>query len=305
MTHSKGKSTRNITLVTGGTGFIGKILVKRLDGNIRLLSRALNDKYDTVVCDLSRDSIPDHALDGVRSVIHLAGVAHDTRDASKYIDLYQRVNVEATSQLAKLAAKSGVDSFVFLSSVKADRECLQSDREYSDNIYGETKYQAESELLKVGKNSGMRVTIIRSPLVYGPNVKGNLKVMLKGIQKGWFPPIPDTGNKKSMIHIDDLVRAILLVDNDSRSNGEIFTISDGREYSSYEIYNELCNASGKSIPKWRVPEVLFRIVSLVGSKTIKQKIEKLLGNEYCPSSKIKTLGFEAKKSLKDINETSF
>ena len=53
------------------------------------------------------------------------------------------------------------------------------------------------ELLKIANESSMNVTIIRPSLVYGPNSKGNIKLMMTGIKKGWFPPLPETKNKKS------------------------------------------------------------------------------------------------------------
>ncbi|MFL2818435.1 MAG: SDR family oxidoreductase [Candidatus Puniceispirillales bacterium] len=62
-------------------------------------------------------------------------------------------------------------------------------------MYGKTKREAELQLLKVSEESGMHVSIIRPSLVYGPFVKGNLKSMMLGIKKGWFPPLPKTDNK--------------------------------------------------------------------------------------------------------------
>jgi len=112
------------------------------------------------------------------------------------------------------------------------------------------------------------------------------------------------GNRRSMIHVDDLVRAILLVAKDGRANGEIFIATDGAPHSSREIYNAMCSVTGKSIPKWSVPKTLFDIASLV-SPRIKYKINKLLGDECYSSVKLEALGFKAKKTLKDMNETSF
>ena len=150
----------------------------------------------------------------------------------------------------------------------------------------------------------MHVSIIRPSLAYGPDVKGNLKSMLLGVKKGWFPPLPETGNRRSMIHSDDLVRAILLVAEDKRANGEIFIATDGTPYSSREIYNTMCIVTGKLIPKWSVPKTLFDLASLA-SPRIKYKINKLLGDECYSSVKLEDLGFKAKKSLKDMNETDF
>jgi len=172
------------------------------------------------------------------------------------------------------------------------------------DVYGKTKREAELKLLEIGKESDMHVSIVRPSLVYGPNVKGNLQLMLSGIKAGWFPPLPETGNRRSMIHVDDLVQAILLVSEDKRANGEIFIATDGTPHSSREIYNAMCSALGKSIPKWSVPKFLFDVASLINSR-IKYKLNKLLGDECYSSVKLEALGFKAQKTLKDMNETSF
>ena len=299
-----------VSLITGATGFIGRKLANVVDGEIRVLSREKHSDYDTIVCDLQSEVIPDQALNNVNTVFHLAGFAHDMRDASKIADLYYKVNVSATVQLANLAVKSGVKRFVFVSSVKAGGNpplgtCAnEKDQKNTEDVYGKTKREAELKLLEIGKDSGMHVSIIRPSLVYGPEVKGNLQLMLVGIKKGWFPPLPETGNRRSMIHVDDLVRAILLVSKDKRANGNIFIVTDGKPYSSREIYNTMCGVTGKLIPKWSVPKILFDLASLT-SPRIKYKINKLLGDECYSSVKLEELGFKAKKSLKDMNETDF
>ena len=297
-------------LISGATGFIGERLVGAVDANIRVLSRKKQSNYETVVCDLKSEVIPNNALDGVNTVFHLAGFAHDLSDATKIQNIYQKVNVDATIRLAKLAVKSNVNRFIFVSSVKAGGGsnfgvCVsEKDQGNPEGIYGKTKREAELKLLKIGKESDMHVSIIRPSLVYGPNVKGNLQLMLSGIARGWFPPLPETGNKRSMIHVDDLVRAILLVADDDRANGEIFIATDGTPHSSRYIYNAMCSALDKSIPKWSVPKFLFDMASLVNPR-IKYKLNKLLGDECYSSAKLEALGFKAKKTLKDMNETSF
>ena len=298
------------TLITGATGFIGRRLISAVDGEIRVLSRAAHSDLETVICDLQSSIISDNTLASIDTVFHLAGFAHDMRDPSKIVDLYYKVNVIATVQLAELAVKSGVKRFVFVSSVKAGgistpKKCInENDQIDPEGIYGKTKREAELRLLEIGKESGMHISIIRPSLVYGPDVKGNLKSMLLGVEKGWFPPLPETGNKRSMIHVDDLVRAILLVADDNRANGEIFIATDGAPHSSREIYNSMCGVIGKSIPRWGVPRILFDIAGLAGPR-IKYKINKLLGDECYSSAKLEALGFKAKKSLKDMNETDF
>ena len=307
-----------ICFITGATGFIGQHLLEsrqlylgRFKGmSIRILSRQLHPKYETVVCDLQTEIIPNDALEGVDTVFHLAGFTHDIRDASEIRGLYQNVNVNSTVRLAKLAVQSGVKRFVFVSSVKAGGipptgDCFnEQDQKTPDGVYGETKREVELKILEMGRQSGMHVSIVRPSLVYGQNVKGNLQLMLSGIKKGWFPPLPEINNKRSMIHVNDLVRAILLVADDDRANGEIFIATDGTPHSSRDIYNAMCIVLDKSIPRWSVPKILFDMASLVNPR-IKYKLNKLLGDECYSSAKLEALGFKAKKTLKDMNETSF
>jgi UDP-glucose 4-epimerase len=299
-------------LVTGSTGFIGSRLLgllNTIECDVRLLARSKVNNYETVVCSLGQDRIPIHTLESIDTVFHLAGFAHDLKDPCKVEDLYHAINVEATVELARLALESGVKRFVFVSSVKAGGLSLtehcasENDQGDPEGIYGKTKREAELKLLGIAENSDMEVSIIRPSLVYGPDVKGNLQIMLSGIKKGWFPPLPETGNKRSMIHVDDLVRAILLVANDVRTNGEIFIATDGTPHSSREIYNAMCNVLGKSIPKWSVPKGLFKIVSI--NSRIKYKLNKLLGDECYSCTKLEELGFKAQRTLKEMNETDF
>ena len=307
-------------LITGATGFIGQQLLSYLNfskqvdsgdfSSIKIISRNIHPIYETVVCDLHCENIPDDIMDDVDTVFHLAGYAHDLRKPSKSKNLYHALNVGATIRLAELAVKSGVNFFNFISSVKAGgklftNKCAnEMDQGMADNIYGQTKKEAEIKLLNIGRNSNMHVSVIRPSLVYGPNAKGNLRLMLSNINKGLFPPIPDTQNRKSMIHVNDLVRAIMLVVKDERANGEIFIVTDGKSYSSRDIYNAMCVIVGKPVPKWNVPKFIIDIAAKINPK-IKYKLDKLFGDECYSSAKIEALGFRAKKTLKDMNKTSF
>ena len=176
-------------LISGATGFIGQRFVGAVDANIRVLSREKQPDYETVVCDFEKEGIPKSALELIDTVFHIAGFSHDMRNAGEIEDLYHKVNVNATVQLAELAVKSGVKKFIFVSSVKAggsvDSKMCISEKDQGDpeGVYGKTKREAELKLLKIGKESGMHVSIIHPSLVYRPNVKGNLALMLSGIQK--------------------------------------------------------------------------------------------------------------------------
>jgi UDP-glucose 4-epimerase len=299
--------------VSGATGFIGQQLLARLkeqDTRLKVLTRSSHSEYEAVVCDLASEVIPEDALDGVDTVFHLAGYAHDLRDSGRLERVYRSVNVDATVHLAQLAVLSGVKRFVFVSSVKAGGSAVvghcmsEVDQGEPEDIYGKTKREAEIKLLEIGRHSGMHVSIMRPSLVYGPGVKGNLRLMQAGIEKGWFLPLPEVNNRRSMIHVDDLVQALILVAEDDRANGEIYIATDGHLYSSRQIYEANCAILGKPVPQWSVPRVFFDVVSRLSSR-LRYKVDKLFGDECYSSKKLQSLGFKAQRSLREMNETDF
>ena len=300
-------------LVTGATGFVGQHLIEylKLDGyNIKAISRKLIPGVDTVICDFLKDDIPDNALKGIDIVFHLAGYAHDLKSEPGIEQTYHKINVGVTVDLLSLSDKHNVKKFIFVSSVKAGGAPIkgncasEKDQNSPDGIYGETKREAELRILETGRESSMHVSILRPALIYGPKVKGNLQLMMQGIKKGWFPPLPEIGNRRSMIHVDDIVRALLLLVNSQQANGEIFIATDGRTYSSRNIYETMCRVLGKSIPNWSVPKFLFSAIALI-SPNLSYKMDKLLGDECYSSEKLQSLGFKAQKELKQMNETDF
>ena len=148
-----------MVLVTGGTGFIGRRLVNGLEASgadCILLSRDAVKGHKTIVYDLLKDRINKDDLNGVETIFHLAGYAHDISSNNNDC-LYQALNVDATTHLAELAGSSGVKSFIFISSVKAggfDKDILLNEETQlePEGIYGKTKREAEIQLLKIGKN---------------------------------------------------------------------------------------------------------------------------------------------------------
>lgn len=281
-------------LLTGSTGYIGSRFLEKLSAlypneEIKLLARSNVDGYKTYKCDFLHDIIPNDAFNSVDIVFHIAGCAHDV-GSKKLENEYLKINTNSTISLANLAIQNNIKSFIFLSSVKASE---------NNDIYGISKRKAEIELLNIFNNSGIHHNILRSSLVYSPNLKGNLKSMFNGIKNGWFPPIPETNNQRSMIHIDDLIDALLFVKLNPKTNGKILTVTDGNAYSSREIYNGLCKIAEKKPPNWEVPIIFFKLISMLG-KNFQFKVDKLFGNDLHSSKEIELLGFRTKKTFLDI-----
>ena len=299
------------SIVTGSSGFIGSRLchfLNKLDYDVIKVSRTGKEKEGhqaNLICDFETDKLTPGAMLGIDTVFHLAGYAHDVSNSKKSMERYVKLNIEATKDLATQASKDGVKTFVFISSVKAENSPnLQDTIQIKPaSIYGETKRKAELELIELSRHTDMKILIIRPSLVYGPDLKGNLLSMKNAINSGWFPPLPVIKNSRSMVHVDDLVRAIFLI-YEKGLDGEIYTVTDGSNYSSTEIYETFCKILQKDPPKWRLPLFSLKMLSLVPGK-LKRKISKLVEDESYSSSKIESLGFSAKLKFGDMNETLF
>jgi nucleoside-diphosphate-sugar epimerase len=300
-------------LLTGATGFVGERLINYLRKNgftIRAIGRRAIVDVETVLCDFFNDEIPENSFKDIDIVFHLAGYTHDLNSGSRLKENYQKMNVNVTDDLLSLSVEHKVKTFIFVSSVKAGgapvkRVCASEEEQCEpEGVYGKTKREAELRVLEAGRKFGMHVSILRPSLIYGPKVKGNLQLMMQGIKKGWFPPLPETGNRRSMIHVDDVIQALSLLASDERSNGEIFIVTDGRTYSSRDIYEIMSATLGKRIPRWTVPLFLFNVIALINPH-LRYRIDKLLGDECYSSKKIQFIGFKAKKTLKDMYETDF
>ncbi len=296
------------TLVTGSTGIIGQrlcILLEKKGREVTKISRSQNiNLKNHFVCDLEKNNLDNDLIADNETIFHLAGYAHDLSHSKNIKEKYTKLNVDATRELALQASELGVKKFIFVSSVKASLFC--SDLSYEDisrNVYAATKRQAELNLIEISKKTNMKICIIRPSLVYGPNLKGNLLQMKTSIQKGWFPPLPQIDNRRSMIHVDDLARAMLMVE--ARGvNGEIYNVTDGQDYSTTEIFDIFYEMLKKKPPKLRVPLPLLKFLQRFPGR-LKQQLTKLLEDEIYSSCKIQKLGFNAKQEFRDLDETLF
>ena len=219
-------------LITGSSGFIGRHLRNELAGNgvrCRLLVRNATSLADALVGDLLQsDSLPG-ACSGIECVFHCAGYAHAF--ASSDPDAHWRINFEGTRNLVEAAGRAGTRRFVFLSSVKAMAEpgdaCAD---EYwpgePETSYGRAKRAAEESVLEIGSRYGMHVVNLRLAMVYGNGGRGNLERMARGIAAGWFPPLPETANRRSLVHVSDVVDAMRLVAAKTAAKGKTYIVAD-------------------------------------------------------------------------------
>ena len=145
-------------------------------------------------------------------VYHVAGIAHVNADP-KMEPLYYKVNRDLTIAVARHAKEAGVKQFIFMSSMivfhesqKLGTEVLTKDTKPCPNgFYGDSKLQAENGLKELA-SPAFKVCILRPPMIYGPNSKGNF------LRLGWLatktPVFPLWHNQRSMLYIDNLAEFV-------------------------------------------------------------------------------------------------
>ena len=249
------------SLVSGATGFIGRELCQQLAARgdtVIAVSRSgdmLPGGSPTRALDLASSPIESDLLVDVDVVFHLAGIAHRHAAAEDY----ERLNVEATLSLARSAAAAGVGCFVFLSSVKSMGAAaggeLRSEQDCfpTRDPYGLSKLRAECALREEFVDSNMAVVILRSALVYGPEPKGNLRLLALGVR--WGLPRPPDGGARSMIALPDLVALLCHLSLQPQVGVRTWIVSGDADYSTREIYDALRQAAGKGrglawLPRW-------------------------------------------------------
>ena len=259
-------------VVTGATGFVGRVLCRQLQARrhrvLTLIRRQIQGPWDMAIpCVLGDEPVPSQALHGVDTVFHLAGIAH-TRGVED--GRYRLVNVEGTCALLRAAIEAGVRRFVFVSTVKAmadppPDECVDEGwSTWPEDVYGRSKREAEELVLEHADKAGMHAVVIRPSLVYGPGVKGNLRSFIRLVASGWCPPLPDTRNRRSMVHVEDLCTLALLVARDDRANGKVYIAADEDPISTRELYEGICHALARPVPRWQVPAGLLHLGGRLG-----------------------------------------
>ena len=310
-------------LVTGGTGFIGRHLVDALlkqGADVSVMSRHApstnGQRYKTITGDLARPDTLEGVCQGRDIVFHLGGYAHavDEYDG-KGEEIHRQVTVEGTRSLVNQALQSNVHRFVFFSSVKAMGEGDEARFDESApcrpvTAYGKAKYGAENIVLEAGRR-GLPLTIFRLPVVYGPGCRGNLSRMIQAVARGRFPPLPETNNKLSMVDVRDVVRAALLVAGSPAAAGKMYLVTDGQAYSTRQIYEWICAALHRSVPRWVIPLFLLRFAAHVGDVIGRltgrrfvldtDVLDKLIGSAWYSAERIsRELGYRPVYGLKDV-----
>jgi nucleoside-diphosphate-sugar epimerase len=279
-------------LVTGGSGFVGERLVRKL-AEQGFAVRATYRRDDPASVG-SVEWRPLRSLDNERclaeivsecdAVVHLAALAHQPgHPASRALE-FRRVNTEGTRLLAQAAARGGVQKFIFVSSIAA--VCTRSDAPVDDatpcaptDAYGCSKLEAERALVAELQGSATDWCILRPPLIYGPGNPGNMRRLLRLMDTGLPLPFASIRNRRSFMFVDNLVDAMLCV---LRHTGVVrcaYVVSDGSDFSTPDLVRTLAAAAGRRVRLLAMPVSMLTVLGRAADAVhVPIAIDRLVGS---------------------------
>lgn len=251
-------------LITGKNSYVGNSLQKWLDD--------YPDGYLIDLISLRDNSWKEKDFSEYDAVLHVAGIAHVSSDP-KMEEMYYKVNRDLTIETAKKAKAEGVKQFIFMSSIivygdsSKDKKVIDKNTAPTpSNFYGNSKLQAE-EGIKPLENDNFKVVIVRPPMIYGKNSKGNYPKLAKAAQK--LPVFPDYENQRSMLHIDNLCEFLkLMIDNEESG---MFFPQNSEYVKTSEMVKLIADVYGRRIRLTKLFNPVLKIARL-------EIINKVFGN---------------------------
>ena len=255
-------------LLTGASGFFGRNIKSYLSLHYRIRTLGRGDVNDLQVNLVNNVPELDKRFD---LVLHCAGKAHCIPKTEAEKMEFFEVNVQGTKNLCYALEKSGLpSSFIFVSTVAVygiEKGLCVSEEAHllAKEPYGLSKIQAEQFVLNWCGKHNVICTILRLPLLIGPDAPGNLGKMIKGIERGYNFNISGLNAQKSMVLVSDVAQCILKVSE----IGGIYNLTDGY----HPTFNELMHTISLQLGKNFVPtlplffaKILAKIGDLIGDR---------------------------------------
>jgi len=279
-------------LITGGNGFLGKAILEELvqKNTLKVLSRTAGEYQLSL-----EKEIPDFDQK-FDLVIHAAGKAHSVPTTAIEKKQFHQVNVVGTQNLLKGLERSAIpEQFVFISTVAVygigiGTNITENFPLNAKDAYGMSKIEAEKNVLGWCQKNNVICTILRLPLLVGPNPPGNLGAMIRAINKGYYFNVGGGLAKKSMVLIKDVARFIPVVSK----VGGVFNLTDGYHPSFKELSSAISRFKNKKKP-YNLPLIVARAIGLVGevlgerSPVNSLKIKKITSDLTFDDSKVRNL----------------
>jgi len=296
-------------LVTGASGFLGSIIsdsLARSNYQVKTLGKGFKNDFKMDLGNNDSQLGIDETFD---VVIHAAGKAHMVPKTQSEKQAFYDVNFEGTKRLCSMfeASNNTPKSFIFISTVAVygtdTGELISEDHLLNGNSpYAQSKIFAEEWLQQWSKANEVILSILRLPLVVGPNPPGNLGAMISGIRSGKYLSIGDASAKKSMVLAEDIAEIIPVLE----TTGGTYNLTDGYHPSFGELENVIASAMGKN-PPLKIPIAIAKVIALIGNILGAQfpintdKLKKITsGLTFDDSKARKMLGWQSHPVIKKI-----
>jgi UDP-glucose 4-epimerase len=298
-------NSRPIVLVTGASGFVGRHLAPALVHDGWVVRRAVRTPSGSDDEILIRSIGPATdwraALVGVNAIVHLAARVHRQNEEHE-VGLYRSINTEGTLHLARCAANAGVRQFIFISTVLVHGRSNDGRAPFSESdiltprgLYGMSKAAAEVGLKTLAQDSGMGVTVIRPPLVYGAGAKGNFRLLVKAVKLGIPFPFAAIRNHRAFLSVENLMSFILQQLSHADRKFDVFLLADEEQVSTPEFITRLAKAAGTTSRLFPVPtSVLSALFKISGRLEVR---DSLIGSLELDVSKAASTGWRPQVTL--------
>jgi nucleoside-diphosphate-sugar epimerase len=250
-------------LLTGATGFLGRIIYEHLQAPIIRLGRS---PQNDIRCDLSQE-VPE--LPAVHTVIHNAGKAHSVPRSAAEAQAFFDVNEQGTRNLLRGLEAQPPRQFIFISTVavyglEQGISISESTPLLGESTYAQSKIKAENAVREWCSQRDIPALILRLPLVYGPNAPGNLGAIRRMIASGRYVRVSNNIARKSIVFGKDVAKLISRIDGQSGT----YNLTDGIHPTFLEIENAIAESMDKSI-KWNLPKYPLSVLAKFGDITRK------------------------------------
>lgn len=295
------QSHKRRVVITGASGFIGGHLCRAFRENGFQVVACIMTPEEKVSLPYGVETVISGAIDAYTDwtkvlknrdvIVHLAARVHVMRESSASpLSEFRKTNTAGTANLARQAAAAGADRLVFMSTVgvngndSGNNPYTESDAPQPHNPYSISKYEAEQLLWRISEETGMKVVVVRAPLVYGPGNPGNFLSLLRVVRKGFPLPFASVRNLKSFLYVGNLVSALMLCCSHSASPGNTYLVSDAENVSTPELLRLLADAIGCPSRVFPVHPGIIRAVGRLAGRI--DAVDRLLCSLMVDSGKI-------------------
>jgi nucleoside-diphosphate-sugar epimerase len=268
-------------LVTGATGCVGSALTELLVSKGRHVRAFVREGSDTTFLqslgvefwrgDLLDPQSLAGAVRGMDVVFHCAAVVSDWAS----LDEMRRVNVRGLDLLLEACAAAHVKRCVYTSSMvvlgmdRQDNLDESASYVYTGDNYNTTKIEAEKLIWDFAARTGLPVTVIRAPYVYGPRDRQMFPRILTYLRNGKYAYVAGGTNPFTLVYVKNLAEGLLLAAESPRAAGQLYNITDGASVTRKELITRIADGMGLARPRKNIPYYLAKLVCALCELTAK------------------------------------